>query len=772
MRSRMMALAVGIACVSFFPTLPSLTWTVCFLLFALLGLCYYRRGGFSCLAWFTIGLAYAVFWGHWLVASLLPVSWESKPINLTGEVIGLPEESLRYGQRVQRFEFAVITVACEQQLACPKRLRKLRLTSYGDADFNPGQYWRLTVKLKRPHGFSNPAGFDYQTWLVQRGISAVGYVYSSVDGKNQPQKLGVTVWQLDKWRLRFKQWLEPSLASFQNKHLIFALLLADRSGMSSKDWQLFAETGTSHLMVISGLHIGLVAGFVFWFGRFLAIMTRSNYPERWAAMMAILAALVYAALAGFSLPTQRALVMVLIVMVAIVLQRQLQVGHSLLLALLVCLILDPLAPASASFWLSFIAVAVILLSQVGRFPQPVRWKQIIKVQWVVFVGLLPVLGHWLGQISLVAPLCNIIAVPLFGLVVIPALFLAVLLTLLQIPLAIYLWCWADELLSAFLEGLKAVAAQFTLASFPMVEVSFLTLLLATLGILMLLMPKGVPLRLMGLLVVMPLLFGRTKIIEQGDVQLTVLDVGQGLSILVETAQHQLVYDLGPVFSPDFSAVSGVLLPTLRARGIDQLERVVISHRDTDHSGDWRLLFDQLPVEQWDTGDMDFLPGQLQAHYCQQGQNWQWDGVLFEYLYPLDRTHLADDKSNNDSCVLRITAGDQQFLLTGDIERSVELELVRRYGGTLDSDVLIAPHHGSLTSSSWSFVRAVRPQHVVYTVGYRNRFGHPKPAVMERYQRQKSQGHRTDQQGAIVFRVKKGMLQPVIHFRDQRKRYWH
>lgn len=768
MRSRMMALAVGIACVSFFPSLPSLALTVCCLLFALLGLCYYRSYAYSCLACLVVGLTYAVFWGHLLLASLLPVSWESKPISLVGEVTSLPEHYQRYGQRVQRFEFEVMTVDCNQQSGCPTRLRKLRLTDYGDKDFKPGQVWRLTAKLKRPHGFSNPAGFDYQTWLVQRGISAVGYVAS----KSQPQKLGETAWQLDKWRLQFKQWLERSLDSTQNKNLILALLLADRSGLSSKDWQLFAETGTSHLMVISGLHIGLVAGFVFWCGRLLAIIARSNYPERWAAVIAILAASAYAALAGFSLPTQRALVMVLIVMLAIVLQRQLQVGHSLLLALLICLVFDPLAPATASFWLSFIAVAVILFSQVGRLPQPARWKQAIKVQWVVFVGLLPVLGQWLGQISLVAPLCNLIAVPAFGLVVIPALFLAVLLTFLQMHLAIYLWRWLDGLLSAFLDGLEMVVEQLTLTSFPMVEASFLSLLLATLGILMLLMPKGGPLRLMGILMLLPLLFGRTKMIEQGNLQLTVLDVGQGLSVLVETAQHQLVYDLGPVFSQDFSAVGAVLLPTLRAKGIDQLERVVISHRDTDHSGDWRLLFDQMPVEQWDTGDLEFLPSLLQANYCQQGKNWQWDDVLFEYLYPLDRNDLADDKSNNDSCVLRITAGDQQFLLTGDIERSVELELVRRYGGSLESEVLIAPHHGSLTSSSWPFVRAVRPQHVVYTAGYRNRFGHPKTMVIERYQLQNSQGHRTDQQGAIVFRVKKGMLQPVIHFRGQRRRYWH
>ena len=768
MRSRIMALATGIACVSFFPALPSLFLTMGFLFLALLGLCYYRGYGYSCLVYWAIGLAYGVFWGHLLLASLLPVEWESKPITLTGKVIGLPEHYLRYGQWVQRFEFAVTTVDCEQQPGCPRRLRKLRLTYFGDKDLKPGQYWRLTVKLKRAYGFSNPAGFDYQAWLVQRGITAVGYV----DSKSQAQKLGETVWQLDKWRMRFKQWLEDPLASLKNKNLFMALLLADRSGLSSKEWQLFADTGTSHLMVISGLHIGLVAGFAFVSGRLLAILSRSNYPERWAALIAILAAIVYGALAGFSLPTQRAMVMVLLVMLAIVLQRQLQVGQGLLLALLICLILDPLAPASISFWLSFIAVAVILLSYVGRLPQQARWKQMVNIQWVAFIGLLPVLGQWMGQISLVGPICNLIAVPLFGLLVIPGLFLAVGLTFLQFPLVGYLWRWIDALTSIFLRGLETVVAQFALASYPIANISFMALLLAACGALMLILPRGIPLRLVGFVLLMPLLFGRTKAIEPGDLQLTVLDVGQGLSVLVETARHQLVYDLGPVFSQDFSAVSGVLLPNLRAKGIDQLERVVISHRDTDHSGDWRLLFETLPAEQWDTGDTGFLPAYIQAHFCQRGENWQWDGVLFEYLYPLEYSHLADDKSNNDSCVLRITAGDQRFLLTGDIERSVELELVKQYGGALASEVLIAPHHGSLTSSSWPFARSVKPQHVVYTVGYRNRFGHPKAAVMERYQRQNSQWHRTDQHGAIVFRVKKGMLQPVIHFREQRKRYWH
>jgi len=763
----MMALAAGIACVSLFPALPPLSLTACLLLLVLWGCCYYRCQAFSCLACLVIGLTYAIFWGHLLLASLLPVSLESKPISLTGEVTGLPESYQRYGQRIQRFEFVVMTVDCFKQPVCPKQLRKLRLTHYGHEDFSPGQRWQLTVKLKRPYGFSNPAGFDYQTWLIQRGISAVGYV----DSKPQPQLIDETAWQLDKWRLRFKQWLEGAGTLLQNRNLIQALLLADRSDLSSKDWQLFAETGTSHLMVISGLHIGLVAGFVFWCGWFLAVVARSNYPERWAAVIAMLAATCYAALSGFSLPTQRALVMVVIVMLSIGLQRQLQVGHSLLLALVVCLVVDPLAPASASFWLSFIAVAVILLSQVGRLPAPTRWRQVIKVQWVVFVGLIPILGLWLGQISLVGPLCNLIAVPLFGLVVIPGLFLTVLLSSLQIPLATHLWSWVDGVLSLFLIFLEVVVSHFSLASFPLVGVSYVTLLLAVFGILILMMPKGVPLRLMGILMLLPLLFGRTKTIEQEDVQVTVLDVGQGLSVLVETAKHQLVYDLGPIFSQDFSAVSGVLLPTLQAKGIDNLERVVISHRDTDHSGDWRLLLDKLSVERWDTGDMGFLPARVQAEYCQQGESWRWDGVLFEYLYPIDRTHLADDNSNNDSCVLRITAAGQRFLLTGDIERSVELALVKYYGASLASDVLLAPHHGSLTSSSWAFVRAVRPQHVVYTVGYRNRFGHPKAEVMERYQLQNSQWHRTDQQGAIVFRVKKGMLQPVVHFRDKKKRYW-
>jgi competence protein ComEC len=767
MQSWMIALSLGIASVSFFPELPSLWLAFSLLLSVVLMLRRFHNPIIIFISFYTVGAVYAVCWGQHLVISILPESLEGQPLSVTGVIVGLPYRYQQHGRFVQRFELKISNVDCVQLPSCQEQLNKLRLKYYGSEELLPGQRWTLELKLKRPYGVSNPQGFDYQGWLIQRGVSAVGYVRPEA----QADYLGVQAWQVDNLRWKFKHWLQSVQPKLEHKGLLAALLWAERTGVSKDQWQLFADTGTTHLMIISGLHVGLVAGFGFWLTRWLLIVFRYTYPERGAALTAIVTAFIYAAMAGFSLPTQRALIMVLVFMLSIILRRQLAVGQGLLLALLGCLVIDPLAPASASFWLSFMAVGVILIVCCGRFPSVQRWRQAVTVQFAVFSGLMPVLAVWIGQLSLIAPLCNLFTVPVFGFVLIPGLFIAVLSSALQWPFSAFLWHCLDGLLGFMLAALTNINQYFSSSAVPAINTTVVVIILSLAGILLLLAPKGFPLRVLGVVLVSPLFFSQKKHLSAGDFQMTVMDVGQGLSVLVETSEHQLLYDLGPVFSKDLSAVSTVILPTLRAKGINSLQRLVISHSDSDHSGDWSLLAEQVQVERLETGAREFFPSELMPHACVAGQQWHWDGVQFRYLYPFSDTEKELDRNNNNSCVLQIEVAGYRFLLTGDIERSVELGLLKRYGNELSSSVIIVPHHGSLTSSSWPFVKTVKPEHVVYTVGYRNRFGHPKEAVVERYLQQNAVIHRTDQHGATIFRVESGILQAVTHFREQRKRYW-
>lgn len=828
MLSRMIAIALGIVAVAFFPTLPapfSSTTAVDVALLAALGLLTIRWLYWSLPVALLLGVAWGVHCGHGLVNSLLPEHWQGQDVWVVGTVEGLPVQYQQHGSSVQRFDLRLEEPVCravtsseqfEQLPVTCQSLRRLRLSWYSSGDTQiekiiPGQRWRLQVRAKRPHGMANPGGFDYQSWLLQQGFGAVGYVRNNMAN----QRLADARYSIDRLRWQGAVYLDRQLAGRTHRAVLKALLLGDKRDIEPEQWDMYARTGLTHLLVISGLHVGLVSMLAFFCGRLTSLLINPNgAAERCGALLAIFVAFSYSAAAGFSLPTQRALVMVVVLMLSLLLRRNLAPGQAIVTALLVCLLWDPLAPVSLSFWMSFAAVAVLCYGSCGRREgADTSRRKLGASQYLVFIGLLPVLAILLGQISLLSPLVNLFAVPLFSVLIVPCNMLAALLAVVHDEAALWLWQWLDWLLVMFFDTVAALDRSAGGSVLYIPGQSVASKILAVLAALILLLPKGFPLRYLGWLLLLPMLLTRPQPPAAGDVYLTVLDVGQGLSVVVQTANHTLVYDVGPSMGDNFSTATAALLPYLRHRAIDRLDALVLSHADNDHAGGWASLVSALPVHSLLLGEA-VLPGRsigvkdkveerqsaaqtieqplpnsvglstvvssrsapvtenTPGKPCYAGQQWQWDGVQFAFLHPLDGRDYRS--ANNRSCVLKITAGDSSFLLAGDIERPVERQLLHRERGSgrLRSTVLIAPHHGSSTSSTWPFIRAVNPQHVVFASGYRNRFHHPKPEVVERYRHHQCTLHNTSENGAVSFRVRAGKLLPVQHYRQRISRYWH
>ncbi|WP_339668188.1 DNA internalization-related competence protein ComEC/Rec2 [Dasania marina] len=749
MQSWMVALSLGIAATA---GLPQLLTLATLLALGLLGLVLclllqrtrYRRYA-SLLLLLILGLGYGHYHGQQLLAQRLPLSHENQTISLEGQVVGLPKQTLRYGQSVQRFELQILHSHDQQGQPFAKQalaLKKVQLHWYGGPAIIPGQRWLLSAELRQPRGLSNPAGFDYQSWLLQQGIDAQGKVLNNDDN----QLLGHNRYSLDYWRWRIVQFLDKRLQGLDHSGLIKALLVADKRGVSSSQWQLLSDTGTLHLWVISGLHIGILAVIGFYGGRLLALLLQPYHVVRYSCLSASLFAGVYAAAAGFSLPTQRAAVMVWMFMLAMLCARHLTLFYRFNLALLLCLLLDPLAVISPSFYLSFVAVAAILLCCGNRYHaqtsglglKKILQQPWLRAQWAVFIALTPILLLLFKQAPLLAVLVNFIAIPLFSLLLIPGLLLAALLSLFdQGLLSGLLWQGLDVMLAQFMVGLRWLQAHA--AVLTPADDSGLGYILLLAASLLLLLPKALPGRWLACLLCLPLWYSPT--ISKPDSHFTVLvfDVGQGLSVLVNSHDKYLLFDVGAAW-PEGSMANSVLLPYFRAQGIKAIDALVISHGDNDHAGGLPEVLQQLTVKQFYKGEA--LPSYnggyntgYNADYSQLGQRcqqqrWQWYGVAFEFMSGDSGPATG---SNNASCVLKISNRYHSLLLTGDIERAREQQLVARYGDQLNAELLLAPHHGSLSSSSWPFIKRVQPKVVIYSSGYHNRFMHPSTQVVQRYQ---------------------------------------
>lgn len=716
------------------------------------------------LALCCFGFLWAALHAHSLLQQGLDPALEGEELLLSGEIVSLPErevQSMRF-----LFEPDQATQA-GREVAVPRRLRLNWYRGYPET-LAPGQRWQLQVKLKRPWGMLNPGGFDYESWLFQQGIRATGYVRSS----EQNRLLADRLWQAPLQRLRFGllNRLEAALAGHPAGGIVIALALGERGAISDRQWEVLLASGTNHLVAISGLHVGLVAGLLF----FLVLALWRRCPgcclrlaaPKAAAVAALLAGFAYAALAGFSIPTQRAMLMLLVVLGARLWQRPLAPLRALALALWLVLLWQPLAVLAAGFWLSFAAVALILFGMSGRLGEGGLWWKWGRVQVLASLGLLPLLLLFFQQGSLSAPLANLIAVPLVGFAVVPLTLLGTALValwpegggaVLRAAADLFQWLWP---------GLEMLVRQVPLLSH---SAPLWTLVPGILGVAWLLLPRGWPLRGLGGVLLLPMLLVKTAPPAEGSAEFTLLDVGQSLAAVVQTRRHTLVFDTGQRFPSGFDTGKAVLLPFLRERGIDTVDILLLSHADNDHMGGARSLSGGIPIRRILTSAPHRVSW-ARSELCRSGQSWQWDGVAFAILHPPDTDPGRNGRGNDDSCVLMVSAAGQRVLLPGDIEADAERLLLA--GDTdLHADVLVAPHHGSRSSSTRGFIEAVQPAWVLYPVGYRNRFGFPKPDVAARYRQAGGREIYSYRSGALSLTLGAGEIRPRS-WRRQVQRYWH
>lgn len=767
-----LAFAAGVGLLQLQSSLPGLLWCYLLPLLVFAGALLVRSGTPAVRAVLPLlflagGFVWASLVAHVRLADALPAQWEGRDVELTGVVAELPQP----GERSVRARFDVEAV----HTPLARVPRHISLTWYREAgrplpDLHAGQRWRLTARLRRPHGTANPHGFDSEVWLLERRLRAVGYVRPAA----APVLLAAMVHRPGYWIERVREQIRArigrALPDDPAAGILVALAIGDQPAIATGQWSVFTRTGVNHLMSISGLHITMVSGLVFavvaWGWRRIPRAALHLPAHKAAALAGLSAALLYALLSGFGVPAQRTVTMLAVVVAALLLGRATSTAAVLTTALFVVLLLDPWAVLSAGFWLSFGAVALILYVGRGRLQRSGWLLAWARVQWAVTLGLIPLLLVLFQQVSIVSPLANAVAIPLVSLGVVPLTLLG-----LAVPTDLLL-VLAGRLMGAcywFLHQLSALPEAVWQQAAP----PGWTVPVALIGVLWLLAPRGYPARWLGAVALAPLLSVNAPRPEPGELWLDVLDVGQGLAAVVRTANHTLLYDTGPAFSDDADSGSRIVLPYLRGEGVRRLDAVIISHDDSDHSGGALSVLQALPVA-WVASSLD--PGHpqlgpaLRRMRCFAGQHWEWDGVRFDMLHPAwDGYNSRTARDNDRSCVLRVTAAGGSALLTADIEQRSELQLLARASGPFGAEVLLVPHHGSATSSSHAFLSQTRPRIALVPVGHRNQFGHPADAVLARYAQLGATVHRTDRDGALLLRVRETIS--VQTWRAQRRRYW-
>jgi competence protein ComEC len=717
-----------------------------------------------------IGFLWAAVCAEFALYPQLPSAIEGKTIILEGTVLELPRQ---ISARQLRFLFAAERLHSGN--GWTDFPAKVRLDRYA-AGLNPaaGERWQFAVRLKRPHGFSNPGGFDYERWLFQQRIRATGYIRKDPlsNRRLSVDTLSPIAHLRNQLMSAFDQMQQEADKKSSSLSLIRALTIGDRSSLAADQWEVLRATGTSHLMAISGLHISLVAGLVFWLAyRFwlrCGIATEKIPAKKAAAVAGLLIALLYAMLSGFGIPVRRAFVMVSLLTLALVSDRCASLQQALGLAVLATLLIDPLSVLSAGWWLSFWAVTVIAYMVSGCYGQqsiPQKW---MNLHVVLAFSMLPLLLVFFQQASLIAPFANIVAVPWVSFVVVPVALIGTLVFTMNVAAGEWLLEMASVLLDLIWPLLQWMSGlQFS--QWHQHEPLAWTLLPAIIGVFILFMPRGLPARWLGVLLLLPLFLVKPATPGQGEALVTLLDVGQGLSTVVQTRQHVLVYDAGPRFSDSFDTGQAVVVPYLRHQGVRRLNMLVVSHGDNDHIGGVNSLLAAYPASRIISSVPDEIPA-AHASSCRRGQQWNWDGVHFEILNPAENDSLT---GNNASCVLRIeSAGGQSALLTGDIERQAEQQLLQAVVSRLAVDVLVVPHHGSKTSSAPAFVTAVNPALALMPSGYRNRYGFPKADILDRYAGIHAVVAQTGLDGALsVMLAKDTDVLEIQRHRDSQPRYW-
>lgn len=748
---------------------------------------------------FIAGLTFGVFWTSVLalhgLSQNLPKALENRDLVIIGTVNGLPqpfEEGTRFQFHVEKASLGKESVSIPENIMLSWGLTYHKSNLQTVPDIQPGQRWQLNVRLKRPHGNANPNGFDYELWLFEQGIRATGYV-------NNDPRLPVRNALLDSFdstpmnwvnliRSKLRERIYRALPECEYAGVIVALVIGDQKAISQSDWEIFNRTGISHLVAISGLHITMISGL---FALLAGSLWRRSFfiGKQWplilpaqkaAAIAGVMMALTYVALAGFGVPARRTLCMIIIVAIALWSGRLTRFSHTLLATAGIVCLFDPWALYKPGFWLSFGAVGTILYATNGRTriidenrSRLNRLKQSFRLaartQWAVTIGLVPLTMLFFGRLSVIGPIANAVAIPLISIVVTP---LALVGSILPEPVnacVLSLAHFLTTILVVFLEWLSSFAFAVWTAPAP----PFYLIVFAMAGTLWMLAPKGWPHRYLGVLCWLPLFLLEPVHPDYGEAHITVFDVGQGSSILIETQKHRLLFDTGPVYSTDSDAGDRVVLPYLTSRGITSLDTIVVSHTDSDHSGGLLTLMRKLPVREVysSIAPDSTLAKTLSNHRpCVAGQYWEWEGVHFEMLHPFSDDYLDENSKTNElSCILKVSTSKYSMLFTGDVGKREEEKLVFRHAKKLKSDIVMAPHHGSHSSSTWPFLFAVKPEYAIYQVGYLNPYRHPDDRTENRYDLLGIKTFRTDMDGAVSIH-----LGDQIDIGLQRKkdvRYW-
>ncbi|HKR76408.1 MAG TPA: DNA internalization-related competence protein ComEC/Rec2 [Rhodanobacter sp.] len=712
------ALLVGVLAVQWLPALPP-AWLV-ILLMPPVALAFWHWPRWRLPLCGCAGVLWAMCAGTSAMDARLPRALEGRDFVVTGRIDGLPLKR----EDATRFAFVAEHATLDGE---PVPLRGHVTVSWYDAapSLRPCERWRLLLRLKRPRGLLNPGTADGERMALQRRIVATGYVRE--DAGNA---MLTGAWCVDGMRDAIAHGIAARVHDPHDAALLQAFSVGDTRGLSQHDWEVARANGIPHLIAISGFHVGVAAVFGVWLAGALYLLWPGlalRLPRVQAqAAGALLVAGVYSALAGFGLPTVRTLLMIAVVALARCSRRGGHGAQSLALALIAILAIDPLAVLAAGFWLSFTGVGLLMLCLQSRghglraFLHELGAGQILMT-----VSLLPLTLWFFGEASLVGALSNLVAVPFVSFVIVPCALLGTLCLGLCPPLAAPVLWLAARLAHAQWWLLERMAT-WPGAHWYLSQLTPWALLLATLGALWLFQPRGVPLRALGLLLFLPLLRPPLAKPATGAFEAWVLDVGQGLSVLLRTRDHALLYDTGARYPSGFDLGEAAVLPAIRALGINRLDTLMVSHADNDHAGGALAVVNAFPGAHRYAGEPERMHVPMSP--CVSGQAWEWDGVRFRVLHPAPG---AADRGNDRSCVLLVEGLGGRLLLTGDITSKVEPQVAAAMGEGA-SPVLLVPHHGSKASSGADFIDAVDPPFAIVSAGWHNRFGHPRPEVMARY----------------------------------------
>jgi len=721
------------------------------------------------------------------LADALAPNLEGRDLLVTGVISDLPQNSLQGTRFVLDTEHALLDGT---PVAVPRRIALgwyrgfdgESLVRGAAEDLRAGDRWQLTLRLQRPHGSLNPHGFDLELWLFERGIRASGSV-RAVPGAVNRRLESTAAAPVQRTRQALRDAITRQVDDASSAGVLAALVVGDQAAIEQDDWDIFRITGVAHLMSISGLHVtmfawaaGAVLGWLWRFSPRAMLAVPVPLAARWGGL---LLAAAYAMLAGWGVPAQRTVWMI----AAVVLLRSLGLRWPLPLVLLfaagVVVLLDPWALLQPGFWLSFVAVALLVASDPAQAAQPaavtpssvgsrLRAAALmgLRTQAVATVGLAPLSMLFFQQLSLVGFAANLLAIPLVTLLITPLGILGVLLP----PL----WSVAAWLV----QGLQVMLAWFASTPLALWTAAAAPPWAVACGLfagLLAVLPLPWRLRLASLPLMLPLLLPAVQRPAPGQFELVAADIGQGTAVLVRTQGHLLVYDTGPAYSSQADAGRRVLLPLLRARGERQVHLLMLSHSDTDHVGGAASLLAGLPVAAVSSSlpaTHPLLQSGRPHQRCVAGQTWTWDGVRFDVLHPTPGDYASRVRPNALSCVLRVQSTRASVLLTGDIGAAQEAALVQRLGSgpgsKLNSSILLVPHHGSRTSSTPAFIDAVAPRTAVVQAAYRSRYGHPAPDVMARYDERGVQVVRSDRCGAFLWSAAaQGQCTRAL-----RARYWH